>query len=64
MSLLQHFVGYPAKAVRVYLVCITADEEPQKERRLTIYCQLVNYLVSTYAADDRITKAKAELTNS
>lgn len=58
MWLFQYFIKEPAKAPLMHRVCLT-DKDSQQKGKLTTYCQVVNYLLVTYATDDEIAKAEA-----
>lgn len=60
MSLLEHFMKYPAEAALVYRMCATEGKDPQKEQKITIYPQDVNYLSHKVATDDEIAEAEPE----
>lgn len=49
-----------AKAVLAHRECATESEDPQKGGKLTIFCQVVNYPLATYATQDVIAEAETE----
>lgn len=59
--LFQHFLTYIAKAALVHRVCAAEDDDLQRERKLIIYFQDVNYLLGTYATDYMILGAESEV---
>lgn len=61
MWLFQYFMKDPAKAAVAHRLCAKEDQNSQKEGKLTIYCQVVNYLLATYAIEDMIAEAEAEI---
>lgn len=63
MWLFQQFMKYPGKAVLAHIVSATREDVPKQEGQLTIYCQVVKYLLATYAADDVIAAVKTEITD-
>lgn len=52
------------KAVLAYRVCATNEDDTQQEEKLTTYCEVVNYLRTSYATGDVIVQVEAEITNS
>lgn len=61
--LLTHFMKNPARAVFLYRMSDIEDSNTQKQKTLTDYCQVVNYLLETYASNDVFAKAEAEIMN-
>lgn len=53
----------PAKPALARTVRATREDEPQQEGELATYCQVVSYLLATYATDDGLTEVEAETTN-
>lgn len=61
MWLFPHIIGEPIKAALSNRV--TDDERNrQHNEKPTTYCQVVRYLLETYATDDVIAEAKSEIT--
>lgn len=63
MWLLEHFMKHPGEATLTRRVWATKEDFPQKNGKSTTYCQVVNYLLATYATDDFITEIEADTTN-
>lgn len=63
MFLLPLFVEEPAKAPFSYQRSARRSNTTDKEELLTSYWQLVNYLPETYATDDIIREAEADILN-
>lgn len=59
----QYFMKALAKATFAYHVCVTENENPRKEGKLTAYCRVVHNRLPTYATDDVIAQTEAETTN-
>lgn len=59
----QNFFKERAKAALIHRVCTTRKDDSQSEGRLTTYCQVVCYLLATYATDNVIAEAKANITS-
>lgn len=54
---------YPGKVSAEQRGSATKEDDPQQKGKLKTYCQLVNYLLITYATDDVIEDVEAEITN-
>lgn len=63
MWLFCHFIKEPTKASIVRRVGGLFEDDAHKEGKLKRYYQAVNYLLETYATDDVIVEAEAEITN-
>lgn len=63
IKLFQHFMKDPAKSALVHSVCDTKEDDPQQDGKLTTHCQVVHYLLTTYATDDLIAEAEADINN-
>lgn len=62
MWLCLHFMKDSVKAALAHWVCATEDEDLQKKPKLTSFCQILNYLLATYATGDVIAETKTEIT--
>lgn len=51
----------PAKAVLSHRMSGTENNDDHKEGKFTSYCQVVNYLLKSYATDDAITETEANI---
>lgn len=63
MGLFQNFMNDRAKVAFAHPVCTTENDDLQSERKLTTFCQVVNYLLATYAIEKVIAKEGAKITN-
>lgn len=63
MWLLRYFMRDQIKSALAHRVCATKEDDPQKERKLMTYCKVVSYLIATYASDDVMANAEADITN-
>lgn len=61
--LLQQLTKVPTKAALSHRVSATENGYPQKERKYTKYCQVVNHLLAVHATDDVKAKEEAEIKN-
>lgn len=60
MPLLQYFARDLANVYLENRVCVTEDDEHQRDGKLTAYCQGVNYTLAMYATDEVIAEAEAK----
>lgn len=63
MWLFQHFMRYSAKVAFAHLVCATRCDTPEKEGKLTAYCQVVNYPLGKNAIVNIKAEAEDEIGN-
>lgn len=61
--LFQDFMKDSAKAAVVHRVGAAKERFPELDRKSTTYCQLVKYLLATYATEDLIADIEVEITN-
>lgn len=59
----QHFIKDPAKAALAHRVCAPGGEQHQLEGKLTSYCEIVSYLLETYATGDVTAEAETDITS-
>lgn len=55
----QHFVKNPSKGTVAQRVCVTKKDNRKWNGKLTIYCQVVSFLLGIYATDDVISAVEA-----
>lgn len=63
MWLFSRFIREPAKVVLSHPVTAGNKKDQKQEAELTTYCKAVKYLLKTYATNDVISEADAEITN-
>lgn len=61
--LFQHLMKDPFKAAPTHRLCTSVNEDLHEEEKQTTYCQVVTYLLATYATDHVIAEAEAEITD-
>lgn len=59
--LFPHFMKEMAKAALSYRKSSSKDNNTQKKRTLTTYCQVINFPLETYAADEVTAKAERNI---
>lgn len=61
MWLFRHFIQKPAKDPLAHHRSALVENDAHREGKLTGYCQITNYLLKFFAADDIIAEAEADI---